>query len=78
MVPKKKERSCNFTATEVDVLMKCIFNEIHVIENKKTDGVTLKEKQEAWKRVEVLFNSANCSNRDINSIKMKYDNIKRN
>lgn len=75
---KKKERSSNFTTSETDVLMKCIFQEIHIIENKKTDAVSLKEKQEAWQRVVVLFNSANLNNRDANSVKGKYDNIKRN
>lgn len=75
----KKERSSNFTQGEIDLLMKCIINEIYVIESKKTDAVALKEKQEAWERVIILFNSCNINkNRDVTSLKTKYDNIKRN
>lgn len=76
---KVKKRSANFSLTEINLLMNCLLPEIHIIENKKTDGVTLKEKQEAWKKVHTLFAAQNKEAlRDLLSLKLKYDNIKRN
>uniref|UniRef100_A0A1Y1N4D8 Regulatory protein zeste n=1 Tax=Photinus pyralis TaxID=7054 RepID=A0A1Y1N4D8_PHOPY len=76
---KKRDRGCNFTITEVDLLMKCALQESKIIENKLTDGGSLREKQSAWARVGKLFDSANSeTKRDVNALKMKYENIKRN
>ncbi|KAJ8912341.1 hypothetical protein NQ315_014708 [Exocentrus adspersus] len=75
----KKKRSCNFTNREIGLLMECVMSEIKVIENKKTDGSSLKEKMKAWERVNNTFNSMSNSDvhRDVTSIKNKYENIKR-
>lgn len=76
---EKKHREKNFTAAELHLLMKCVLQEIHWIENKKTDGANLKEKNQAWLRVKTLFESANIeTKREVSSLKIKYENIKRN
>lgn len=78
----RKRRGANFSSNEITFLMRCLLPEIGTIENKKTDGTTLKEKHNAWKRITHTFNSLmglsnNDFHRDINSIKLKYENIKR-
>lgn len=52
--------------------------EVKVIENKATDGVTIKEKRGAWQRIADTFNSQALQHRDVNTLKLKYENIKRN
>ncbi|CAG9833847.1 unnamed protein product [Diabrotica balteata] len=74
----EKKRSSNFSGYEINSLMKLIFQEFHVIENKKSDHLSLQDKKESWQRIHNLFNSTNIVNRDLASIKVKYDNIKRN
>lgn len=75
----KKKRSANFSSEEISILMKYILEEINIIENKKTDGATLRDKQNAWKNIQQKFNScAKDHQRDIITLKMKYDNIKKN
>lgn len=76
---KKRDRGSNFSLSEVDLLMTCVFNEIKIIENKKTNTASVREKQSAWKRVENAFNCNNTEafTRDTNSLRIKYDNIKR-
>ncbi|XP_072392944.1 uncharacterized protein [Diabrotica undecimpunctata] len=39
---------------------------------------TSPDKKESWQRIHNLFNSTNIVNRDLVSIKVKYENIKRN
>ncbi|VEN55800.1 unnamed protein product, partial [Callosobruchus maculatus] len=50
----------------------------HIIENKKTDGVTWREKEKIWKQIEIEFNSiTNGLSRTARQLKMKYDSIKK-
>lgn len=75
---KKRERSSNFSSSEVNLLMKCVSQEMYHIENKKIDSASLKEKQDAWRRVKISFNHDTTEQpRDMNTLRMKYVNIKR-
>ena len=53
----KRKRSPNFSQFETDVLIDIITKYKEIIENKKTDGTTIKEKDGAWKKIEADFNS---------------------
>lgn len=74
---KKRERGQNFTTEDISILMRCIMGEIKLLENKATDGVTIKEKRVAWQRVAESFNAQSLQTRDVNTLKLKYENIKR-
>lgn len=78
MSDKKKERGCNFSKSEVNLLMTMILQDLHIIENKKLDGASAKEKKQVWTRITKLFNASYPEGRDMNSLKVKYENIKRN
>lgn len=60
-ISKKRVRSSNLNETEEEILVQCVLRHAKVIENKKTDACTLKEKQRAWKTIENEFNSL-CPN----------------
>ncbi|KAK9722072.1 Myb/SANT-like DNA-binding domain [Popillia japonica] len=48
------------------------------IENKKTDGATIKQKNQAWEQVAKAFNAATVNGaRTLLQLKNSYNNIKR-
>jgi len=79
MNDKKKERASNFTTSEVTALVEIVLKYKAVIECKKTDAATWREKDEAWDSVTAEFNSK-CGEifRSKKSIKHKYDDMKKN
>lgn len=77
MSDKKKERGCNFSKSEVNLLMTMILQDVHIIENKKIDGATTREKKRVWTRITKMFNATYPEGRDMNSLKTKYENLKR-
>ena len=50
-----RQRSPNFTTEETFFLLESLEKVIHVIENKKNDGRSVKEKEVAWLEVEKAF-----------------------
>lgn len=76
----EKKRSPNFTAKEKTMLLNIIFTFKEVIECKKTDAITWKQKDEAWKKVTNIFNSQTTETfaRTKESLKKFYDNVKKN
>lgn len=58
---KKRIRASNFNGVEEDTLIQCVLRHATIIENKKTDACTLKEKLRAWDEIENEFNSL-CPN----------------
>lgn len=75
----KKRRSANFTPNETVLLMSLIVDFKHIIENKKTDSICIQEKNRAWRKITVAFNSAcpESRHRTMESLKKLYDNKKR-
>lgn len=75
---KKKDRSANFTPSEVDVLACLVIKHAKVIESKKTDATTWREKEGEWEKLAQEFNSrnSNCP-RPVKSLRTKYDMIKK-
>jgi len=45
---EKEKRGANFTKTEIDLLIDIMLKYKHIIENKRTDATTWKDKNEAW------------------------------
>ncbi|XP_074038530.1 fibrinogen silencer-binding protein-like [Leptinotarsa decemlineata] len=72
------KRTSNFTETDRSLLIKIANSYKLIIEYKKTDATTWKEKEEAWKRVEIGFNSsASGPPRTAKQLKTKYEAIKK-
>lgn len=77
--PKKRDRTTNFTCHETRTLVQLILKYGNTLENKRTDAVCWKDKEEAWKNLADEFNAeiGFCS-RTIKILKTKYEAIKRN
>ncbi|KAF5281909.1 hypothetical protein FQR65_LT14435 [Abscondita terminalis] len=76
---RKRTRAPNFASDEKARLLKIIFNYKDIIENKKTDAITWREKEQAWEDITEEFN-ASCSNlnrRSVASVKGFFENQKR-
>lgn len=78
-VCEKKKRAPNFSPTEKCLLLSIILEFKHIIENKKTDSCTWKEKDEAWQKITEVFNSRTLDNchRNKDALRKYYDNIKK-
>ena len=80
MSAKQSKRAPNFTSREKSVLLNIVFNYKHIIENKKTDSITWREKDHCWTKLTSIFNSQNPENiaRSKESLRKLYDNLKKN
>lgn len=76
---KKRERGSNFSNKEVEMLVSVIQEFKYVIECKKTDATTWREKDAAWENVTKAFNSSSGEVlRPKKALKAKYEDIKKN
>ncbi|XP_066581996.1 myb/SANT-like DNA-binding domain-containing protein 4 [Prorops nasuta] len=75
---QKKERSSNFTTNELVMLLDIIKNFKHIVECKKTDTVTWKEKDDAWEKITELLNANGETERSKKSVLSKYNDMKKN
>ena len=48
---EKRKKEPNYTKAETGRILKIIATKAHIIENKTTDSVTWKEKDEAWEKL---------------------------
>jgi hypothetical protein len=53
----KRARAPNISEEEKAIILYCISVEKHIVESKKTDKFSNKEKNEAWERITTNFNS---------------------
>lgn len=53
------KRSTNFAKSEEEKLIALVLKYKNVLENKKTDAVTCKKKDEVWEKVSTEFNAGN-------------------
>lgn len=74
---EKRERSANFSHSEIRELVNIIMKFKHIIENKATDTCNIKQKQLAWTQVTNNFNAASLNTRNTKTLKMKYDGLKK-
>lgn len=74
---EKRARGTNFSESEKQLLISIISDCFSQIENKRTDGISLKEKHSTWLRVAEAFNAANgCGPRSAMQLKTAYFNFK--
>ncbi|PSN54683.1 hypothetical protein C0J52_01101 [Blattella germanica] len=79
MDKQKRVRGCNYSALEKNILVDLVTKYSGVIEDKRSDGVSLKKREAAWIRVRDEFNShLNVNPRTVENLKQCYTNMKRN
>lgn len=73
-----KKRAPNYSHPEKELLLNIIESFKETIENKKTNGVSVHEKKEAWRKICEKFNAAspNLHYRPAESLKKYYDKLK--
>lgn len=75
---KSRKRATNFSNSEKALLVNIVARHKDIIENKKTDGVTVAQKNEAWDAITREFNSSNAgTTRDLESLRRNYENRKK-
>ncbi|KAJ3661718.1 hypothetical protein Zmor_006105 [Zophobas morio] len=75
---KAPKRWKNFTGHEKSELTQIIQRYAHIIENKKTDAVSVKQKVNCWEEIKNEFNAVTTEGpRDVQSLKTFYQNTKR-
>ncbi|XP_069704429.1 myb/SANT-like DNA-binding domain-containing protein 3 [Periplaneta americana] len=78
MKQTKNVRGPNFSDNDRALLLNIIESFMHIIENKKTDSVWVKQKEEAWKKTASEFNEATYEvARTPQQLKIAYENYKR-
>ncbi|XP_069684131.1 myb/SANT-like DNA-binding domain-containing protein 3 [Periplaneta americana] len=76
---EKRVRSCNYTGYEKNVIIDIMTKYSGIIENKRSDSLSLKKREEAWTSLTSEFNShLNLTPRTVKQIKQCYENMKRN
>lgn len=73
-----KKKSPNFSNIEKIKLIELIERNKNIVENKKTDNISTKDKEKCWMKITKEFNS-NCISvhRDVGSLKNCWDNLKK-
>lgn len=74
----KKERTKNFTESEKMLLIKLVQERYKILENKTTNSVCVKEKEDCWKNLRINFMSRSKKIiRTVHSLKTCWENIKK-
>lgn len=74
----KKTRAPNFTKMEKMLLIALVSKHKDIVDCKRTDAVTWKQKEEAWKQITRSFNASGRTTgiRTFESLRKLYDNLK--
>ena len=76
--PKLQKRCKNYCEVEKITLLEIVEEYKNIILNKKTDNISVKEKNKAWDKVAHEFNAvAQTGNRTGSQLKLLYDSIRR-
>ena len=65
----KRARSQNISLAEKHLLVELCEKHRGIIENKKTDVYTVKEKEDCWKKIAAEFNATGSQPRDWQQLK---------
>ena len=68
-VQMDSKRAGNFTAGERAHLVELVQKYMHIIENKKSDAVTVTQKTDAWQQVMIDFNAVSERRRSAQQLK---------
>lgn len=76
---KKRVRSTNYTMEEKACLINIINKYKNIVESKKTDKLSWKDKSNAWETIANEFNASapNRTYRSTESLKKFYENLKK-
>jgi hypothetical protein len=75
---KETKRAKNFKEIEINYLLSLVMCHKDVIENKRTDQSSFKDKERAWKEIEEDFNRhREVYYRDAKTLRKKYENLKK-
>ncbi|XP_018578344.1 myb/SANT-like DNA-binding domain-containing protein 3 [Anoplophora glabripennis] len=78
MEKEKDKRSPNFTKLETEILVDLALKYKHVIENKRTDATTWKDKNDTWQIITDEFNAISGNfPRSVKSVRSKYETFKK-
>lgn len=72
-----RSRAENFTTEEKDLLVELVTKYKEVIENKRTDAVSQKQKKRAYQMLSNEYNSQSTRPRTAASLKVCWENIKK-
>lgn len=67
----------NFTKIELDRLQTLLTKYKNILFCKKTDGVSSKQKESAWSKIECEFNALADTPRTVKQLKYKFENLKK-
>ncbi|XP_047523076.1 uncharacterized protein LOC125061611 [Pieris napi] len=78
MSDDKRIRSPNWLSSENELLLSLVQSHFNIIENKKTDGVTIKSKLAQWKIIADQYNrrTSHCF-RTAENLKAKWESLKK-
>lgn len=71
-----KKKSKNLKEKDKEIIINIILKYKNVIEDKKTDNISLKNKTETWRKITDKFNCESSSLRTTQQIKNVYKNAK--
>lgn len=75
---KKRERGKNYTDKEKQDLIAIISKYVQIVENKRTDIKTIREKNNAWDKITREFCVVSqTGNRSVAQLKMLYEGLKK-
>ncbi|KAM8718844.1 hypothetical protein ACLKA7_001536 [Drosophila subpalustris] len=73
----KRQRCANFTPEEEAQLVALVKANQSVLENKKSDAITWKQKALGWEKLATEFTSITGVQRTVSALKSKYEGLKR-
>ncbi|KAK4875918.1 hypothetical protein RN001_012340 [Aquatica leii] len=73
----KRQKGKNFSDNEISLLIDVVSKFIVIVENKKTDESTVKDKNDCWQRIADELNASALASRSAGQLKTCYDNFKR-
>ena len=75
---KKCEREKNYTEQEKESLIEIVKEYHNIVENKQTDGTSVKLKNEAWEAIAARYNATSHTGiRSASQLRLLYECIKK-
>ena len=72
-----RKRSPNFTAAEIEILLDLLSGKRgEIVESKKTDASSVKEKEKEWSKIENDFKARSGIPRDVKNLKFLWKRLK--
>ncbi|CAF4927045.1 unnamed protein product [Pieris macdunnoughi] len=73
-----RDRAINFNSCEIHILVDLVSKDRYIIENKRNDVATNKEKEATWNKLSINFNAVSgFTPRTAKTLKLKYESLKK-